>query len=438
MAAKFLKLFGFGKKENPFIRLSRDLLEFSHAFSSITDMSTLMPSVIGKIRDLVGASEAALFLLDHGEGRYRLVHSRGIDLKPHLRIRGDYYFEFNDRLVRWLLNNRLPLVVSRMHEVISFLGEEERDILRFVAAELCIPLEAHNRFIGVLCLGRKRGEGDYQNEDLQLLVAITAQAALAFENNRLQSEAIERERMRRELEIAGELQRRLNPAVAPTDYKGYEITGFCIPCTEVAGDYYDYLPIDERQLGLVIGDVTGHGMRSGILMGMAKSCLATVVGIDPSCGTVMRTLNSLICGLGERRTIMTCFYSVLDAAGGRLTYANAGHSFPYLYRSRKDTLVDLGLPAYPLGVRRDYPYAVDSVKLEPGDFVLYYSDGFVESLNQKEEQFGFERLEASILKHRCETAAGLSEGVKEDLFDFMAGEPHQDDLTIMVLKVLEK
>jgi len=202
LVAEFFKNLKFWKRDNPFLRLSRDLLEFSQAFSSVTDMSTLVPSIVGKIRDLVGVDAVALFLLDHQAEQFNLAHSRNIDLKPHLRIRGNYYFKRSDRIVRWLLNNRYPLVLSKMPEVLNFLNDEERDILRFVSTEACIPLEAHNRFIGMLCLGIKRDRTEYNENDLQLLIAISAQAALAFENNRLQTEAIERERMRRELEIA--------------------------------------------------------------------------------------------------------------------------------------------------------------------------------------------------------------------------------------------
>lgn len=438
MPKNFFRRLGFGRRDNPFARLSRDLLEFSQAFSSISDMSTLVPSVMGKIRDLAGIDEIALFLFDHDDQRYKLVHSRGIELKPHLRIRGNYYFTPDDRLVRWLLTNRYPLISSEMHDVLGFLNEEERDVLRFVSTELCIPLEAHNRFIGMLCLGRKRGGRDYDADDIQLLVVVAAQAALAFENNRLQNEAIERERMRRELEIAGELQKRLLPDVPPRGYRGFDISGICIPCTEVGGDYFDYLPLNERQLGLVIGDVAGHGMRAGLLMGMAKSCLSTVVSIDPSCLRVMNALNTMICNLEERHIIMTFFYSIIDTQKNLITFANAGHLYPYIYRKKGDSLENLGTaPSYPLGVRASYPYIEQSAKFQRGDFMLFYSDGFVESLNRKEEQFGFERLEKSIMDHRKKSAQRLAKGIITDLFDFLASEPHQDDLTIVALKTSE-
>ena len=436
MAHKIIKKLRFWRrKSNPFTRLSRDLLEFSQAFSSITDMRQLVPSVIGKIRDLIGVDEVALFLLDRVSSRFNLTHSRGIDLNPSLRLRGNYYFEADDKLVRWLLNNRLPLVTSAMPDILDYFNEEERDILRFTSTEVCIGLEAHNRFIGLFCLGRKRDGKDFTTHDFQLLAAVSAQAALAFQNNRLQSEAIEQERMKRELEIAGTLQKRLLPSRPLLQYPQLDMAGFCIPSSEVGGDYFDYMPLSDGKLGLVIGDVSGHGMRAGLLMAMAKACLVTMTKMNTSCTQVLGTLNALIHDLAEPHMLMTFFYSELDVARRQLDFANAGHLFPYHYRKGDDSLGSLETIAYPLGVRSEYPFEEHSVSLEPGDFLVYFSDGFIEGLNGKEEQYGFERFEHSVHAHRGEDAAGLCEGVKDDFFGFLDGAAHQDDLTMMVLRV---
>lgn len=438
MALGFLDRLKFWKRRlNPFSRMSRDILEFSQAFSYITDMNMLIPSVMGKIRELLEVDKAALFLRRAVSDRFDLIHSRDIELKPQLRIRKSYHFTRDDRIVRWFMTNRCPFVMSAMPGVFNFFSNEERDILRFISAEVCVPLEAHNSFIGVLCLGSKRNGKPFTELDLQLLTAIVAQAALAFENNRLQLEAIERERLKKELEIAGELQQRLLPNVPPHGYSAVDLHGFCVPCTEVGGDYYDYLPLNDKQLCLVLGDVAGHGMRSGLLMAMVKSCLVTTVQIDASCEQVMKNLNSLICGLGERRALMTFLYSYFDASDQTYTFSNAGQIYPYHYSKQDDSISTIESISYPLGVRSEYSFPMNSVRLEPGDFILTCSDGFVESQNRKMEEFGYERLEESIYNHRGKSARKLSESVKADLFTFLDGSPHEDDLTLLVLKIKE-
>ncbi|MCG8377146.1 MAG: SpoIIE family protein phosphatase, partial [Chlorobiales bacterium] len=282
MIKKLLEKVGIRKKESAFTRLSKQLLEFSSAFSTITDVSQLVPTAIGKIRDIMGVKEAALFLKNKNNGRFELAYSRNIMLNPKLRIRGEYYFEEGDKLIRWLLTNRSAFLMSSMTDVFSYFPEEEQDILRFINAELCLGLEAHNRFIGLISLGRRIDGSEFQETEKQLLAPIAAQAALAIENYRLQQEALEQMRAKRELEIAGELQRRLLPDAPPHDIPELDINGLCIPSSEVGGDYYDYISLPDRKLAVVIGDVAGHGMSAGLLMGMAKSCINTAVKIDHS------------------------------------------------------------------------------------------------------------------------------------------------------------
>lgn len=431
----FKRLMFWRKRENPFTLISRDLLEFSQAFSNVTEMDQLVPSVIGKLRHLIGVNEVSLFLINSGKERFELVHSRGVELKPQLRLRGGYYFAPEDKLTRWLLNNRFPFVMSTMGNVFQFFDEEERDILRFVSTEICVPLEAHNRFIGMLCLGPKKDGTPYSEVDQQLLAAVCAQAALAFENNRLQQEMIEKERLKREMEIAGELQQRLLPSVAPAGYPDLDLFGYCIPSSEVGGDYYDYFPLSEDRLALVVGDVAGHGMSAGLLMGMAKSCISTAIKIDPSCEQVMRTLNSLIFELDERHALMTFFYAVYDVEARSMTFSNAGHIYPYHYRAAEDRLISLESTGYPLGIREHYEFNKHTVSVEPGDFIALCSDGFIESRNRRNEEFGFEQLEESIFDHRRKGSKEVCTGVANDLFEFLSGRPHEDDLTFLVMKV---
>lgn len=431
------RFFNFRQRERAFESLNRQLLEFSGAFSTITDVAQLVPTLVGKISDLLRVRESALFLLNNQRDKFEMKHCRNIELSPALRLRGDYYFTPNDKIVRWLLNNRKPFLMSTMPDVFGFFSEEERDILRFINAEVCVGMEAHNRFIGMLCLGRRSDGSDFEETDLQLLVTITAQAALAFENNRLQQEALEQLRAKRELEIAGELQRRLLPEKPPTGYPGLDIDGICIPSTEVGGDYFEFFPISDEKLGLVIGDVAGHGMSAGLLMGMAKSCVITAVKIDPSVSKVMDTLNSLIFELPDPRAMMTCLYALLDLKTGSFTFSNGGHVHPYYYDGKKDKLITLDGSSYPLGVRIEYTFPVEKLKLKPGDFVITCSDGFIESRDRGDEMFGYDRFLDSVYEHRKKNASDLIQSIRDDLFRFLSGNPHQDDLTLVMLKMKE-
>lgn len=431
---KILHSLGSGAKKEAYDKLTRQLLEFGRAFSTVTDMTQLVPTMLGKIRDIMQCRSATLFLHSGSGERFQLLHSRNVELNPRFRIRGEYYFDQQDKIIRWLLTNRSAFVLSEMTDVFNYLPEEERDILRFIDAEVVIGLEAHNKFIGLLSVGRKDDGTDYDEVELQLLMSVSAQAALAFENNRLHLESLQQMRAKRELEIAGEMQRRLLPSIAPVTFKELDISGFCIPSTEVGGDYYDYLSLSEKQMGIVIGDVAGHGMSAGLLMAMAKSCVNTAATIDPSVQNVMRTLNKMICELEDRRAMMTGIYGLFERETSSFHFSNAGHLYPYYYDAQKDTVESIESSSYPLGIRPEYEFPEIECKLKPGDFILACSDGLIEAMNKRGNMFGFDRLEETINKHRKLTSAELLSAIKDEFFSFLNGKAHGDDLTLVAVR----
>jgi len=427
-------VFSAVKHRDAYGKLTQQLLEFGRAFSSVTDMSQLVPTMLGKIRDLMGCRSVALFL-HSGEGeRYDLLHSKNIELNPRFRMRGDYYFTFRDKIVRWLLTNRRCFVLTEMTEIFNYFPEDERDILRFIDAEVVVGLEAHNKFIGLLCIGRKTDGSDYTEVELQLLMSISAQAALAFENNRLHLESLQQMRAKRELEIAGEMQRRLLPSLAPVTFPELDVNGFCIPSTEVGGDYFDYLNLDPSRLGVIIGDVAGHGMSAGLLMAMAKSCVNTASRIDHSVSNVMDTLNRLIFGLEDRRAMMTAIYGVFDRESSTFTYSNAGHIYPYYYDASADSIISVETESYPLGIRTGNVFPEKSLVLDPGDFILTTSDGFIEATNKRNEMFGFERLQDAIHDNRKKSSGEMLAAIKDQFFSFLNGAAHDDDLTLLAVR----
>lgn len=435
MLEKALDKMGLRKREKAFGHLSQQLLEFSSAFSTITDLTQLVPTIIGKIREIMEVNEAALFMRGDEPDQFHLLYSRNIDLNPKLRLRGGYYYNRDDKAIRWLLTNRTPFVMSKMIDVFSYFPEEERDIIRFTNTEVAVGLEAHNRFIGLLCLGRKKDGTDFEDPDLQLLLTIVAQAALAIENYRLQVEAIEQMRAKRELEIAGELQQRLLPENSLQESENVHFSGFCIPCTEVGGDYFDYIELGKDKVAIVIGDVAGHGMSAGFVMGMAKSCVNTAARLDTSVPQVINLLNSSIYEMAERSGIMTCIFAILDKTTNLLTFANAGHLYPYYYNKAEDSIRCLESLSYPLGVRAEFDFPVTQIKMSPGDFILASSDGFIEAANRNGEEFGYSRFEEAVKKHRAKEPREMILAIKDDFFSFLNGQQHTDDLTMLVMKI---
>jgi hypothetical protein len=244
----------------------------------------------------------------------------------------------------------------------------------------------------------------------------------------------ERERQRVELETARRIQSSILPELPPSLH-GVEIAHAYLPATEVGGDFYDVLALEDGRLALAVGDVAGHGVSSGLVMSMARSALAVQVTFDPEVASVFRTMNRMVYQTARKRLLTTLSYGLLDPVRRQLYFGSAGHLFPY--RIGADGRVDaLESVAYPLGVRDPLPVRVEGVPLAAGDTLFFFSDGVVEARRDgSDELYGFDRLEDSLRRHAAGGPAALRDGVLADLERFTAGAPREDDQTILVLRL---
>ncbi|MEM7479751.1 MAG: PP2C family protein-serine/threonine phosphatase [Acidobacteriota bacterium] len=244
----------------------------------------------------------------------------------------------------------------------------------------------------------------------------------------------ERERQRVELETARRIQSSILPDLPPR-LNGVDLAHAYLPATEVGGDFYDVLALDDGRLALAVGDVAGHGVSSGLVMSMARSALAVQVTFDPEVDAVFRTMNRMVYQTARKRLLTTLSYALLDPVRRELYYGSAGHLFPYRIdrRGKVDTLESV---AYPLGVRNPLSVNVRTARLEAEDVLFFYSDGVVEARREgSDEMFGFERLEDSLRRHAPEGPEGLRDGVLADVEKFTGSALREDDQTILALRL---
>lgn len=304
--------------------------------------------------------------------------------------------------------------------------------LRRLDSHLLIPLVSGDNLLGVFSLGPKLSGEPYTTEDKSLLMAVAESVALRLDNAQLVRRLTAEATLRRELEIARDMQQRLLPA-APPKLPGLEVVGVSFPANDVGGDYYDFLPLNTHQLAIAIGDVTGHGVSSGLLMALAKGGLHNQVRSDTHPSTVMTAMNQLISVSGSKRDLMTFSYAVIDTATRTMDIANAGHPFPYHYQAATGTVTAIEHGAYPLGVRSDSHYPTRCVTCQPGDTLVFYTDGLVEARNAQGEPFGFERLETLLARYGHRPAADLQTTILAELRAFLGEVATEDDITLVIL-----
>ena len=244
----------------------------------------------------------------------------------------------------------------------------------------------------------------------------------------------ERERQRVELETARGIQASILPDLEPV-VNGVEVSHRYMPATEVGGDFYDVLSLEDGRLAVAVGDVAGHGVSSGLVMSMVKSALSVQVTFDPDVEAVFATLNRMVFQSGGRRLLATLCYALIDPDRKQMDYASAGHLFPYRLGS-SGRIQALESVSYPLGVRETLPVTVQRTELESGDILFLFSDGIVEAHAEgSEELFGFERLEDSLSHCVDHDVDQICETVLADLNRFTGGAAQLDDLTILVLRI---
>jgi serine phosphatase RsbU (regulator of sigma subunit) len=229
--------------------------------------------------------------------------------------------------------------------------------------------------------------------------------ASAVWQQRLQRERIERERVEQELRVARNIQQASLPREVPT-LEGWQISPYYKPAREVGGDFYDFFDLEEGRVRVAVGDATGKGTPAALAVSATSSMLRAVAQAlgSSSPGEVLAQVNETLVARIPANMFVTCFYAILDPKSASLTYANAGHDLPYLYRN--GDAEELRARGMPLGLMPGMHYEEKEIGFDAGEGVLFYSDGLVEAHHPKGEMFGFPRLRALVARHGVEQSLG--------------------------------
>jgi hypothetical protein len=245
----------------------------------------------------------------------------------------------------------------------------------------------------------------------------------------------ERLRMREEIEYARKIQLSMLPQAAP-QLDWIDLAAASLPATEVGGDYYEYFKLNDSQLALVIGDVAGHGLASGLLLSGVRSCLYLLEEDLASPLGVFERLNHMVRRTTDKRTYVTLLCAVLDRREGSLALVTAGHPPMLHYDPRTGCFTEMGEGAPPLGTFLDARYELVRRSIAPGDLLVFYTDGLVEARNDQEQDYGDARLQRAIARAAgSRTAREIRDAILGDLSNFKGDQEQSDDMTVVVVRV---
>ncbi|MGH2451962.1 MAG: ATP-binding SpoIIE family protein phosphatase [Candidatus Limnocylindria bacterium] len=306
--------------------------------------------------------------------------------------------------------------------------------LRAAGVKLVVPLISQGELIGLLNLGPRLSEQEYSSDDRQLLEKLASQAAPAVRVAQLvreqEADVRARERIDQELRVAQLIQQQFLPKQLPR-LQGWHVAAFYRAAQEVGGDFYDFFDLPDGKIGIVVGDVTGHGVPAALVMATTRSLIRSDAPRLASPSGVLERANDFLGADIPANMFVTCLYAILDPASGTLRFANAGHDLPYVRRS-DGSVIELRATGMPLGAMPGMRYDEKQATLGPGDVLLLHSDGVAEAHGPGREMFGFPRMRELMAGHTG--GQELIDGLLEALHRF-TGEAweQEDDITLVTL-----
>lgn len=406
------------------------LYRVSQSFNSSLDLDDVLNRVIDEVVNTTHAERGFLMLTDPTGGLVFHV-ARGID---HATIHAPAS-QVSWGVIEQVATKGQPLLTSNAQDD-TRLNERVSVFLLGLRAVLCVPLLYNQQTVGVIYVDNRIQTGIFTPADLEMLNSIAASAAVAIENARLYQVAVEKGRLDRELQLARNVQTSLLPHKPPS-VPGWDFAARWTPAREVAGDFYDFLQISPDCLGLIIADVSDKGMPAALYMALTRSLVRASTRYTATPAEAIAQANQLICGDSAYGMFVTLFFARLNCTTGELTYVNAGHNPPLLFSQSTGAILRLTRTGIALGVVDDAEYEQRSIRISPGDSILFYTDGLTEAHGSDGEDFGETRLTDLFHKGQALPADTLITALLSAIETYAQTTAPADDMTVFVVKRLD-
>ncbi|MCI0514626.1 SpoIIE family protein phosphatase [candidate division KSB1 bacterium] len=351
----------------------------------------------------------------------RVIAARGIELDSKIDFK------------TLVLNDTQPFPVTHFEPL------AQRAILQELGIEFIVPiLAAENQLIAVLFCGEKLSESNFNQEDVEFLTAITNYLLITLRHLEMQGELQEKQRIENELFLARKIQRDSLPHRDP-EHPRLEIASFAEPAWEVGGDYFDYFPLNNANLGVVIGDVSGKGTSAALYVAKIQGMMRLLFHIHQEPKALFQHLNEILYRDIPRQTFFTAVVALFEDATNELHFVRAGHTPMLYYNAAQQTVQSVMGTGLGLGLVKGpiFNAKLQSLTLhyQPQDVFLLYTDGVADMMNEYHEFYGEAAIEKFLELYHHLTAAEIRQKIIEDLWRFKGEHQQHDDLTLIVIKV---
>lgn len=411
--------------------VSAALLQVAQALASSTDLRENIGKIARLTPLLAGVDRCMILLWQSDSGEFVPYEAHGLS-RDALQLFSALHFKPGDvALLDEIVRTRSYVAVEDASQ--STLIPQWLRSSFGIKSVLAVPLVSKGELLGTFMVDCTEGQSRFPARKIGIIEGIARQTALAIENARLYEAVMEQERMAQELRLAREIQVSFLPDRCPL-LPGWELAADWLSAREVSGDFYDFVPVDDDHMGLVIADVSDKGVPAALFMSLTRTLVRASALEIRSPAKVLQRVNELIMTDTRSDMFVTMFYGVLNTRTGELTYASAGHNPPIWWQSASRQATSLVAKGIVLGVASDIDLEERHVMLEPGDIVVLYTDGVTEPVNREEEEFGEERLVQTIAMGNNRPCDELVRMIRDAVSAFVGDKPRSDDYTLVAVK----
>ncbi len=417
---------------------SAALLQVAKAIVSLNDLDEILDAVIRIMPILVGIRRVALYQFNPADEKFLPSQQYGLGKEDEEEFWARS-FEANEFALLDACRDTGKLLAvpleaeSGFDQWLAAHPPQESNLNVPNALLFVVPVAVKDALYGAMLIEESSGGLRFRSRRLEIVNGIAQQAALAIQNDLLQREVVERERLEIEVQLARQIQQTFIPDSLP-QVEGWEFAARWKTARQVGGDFYDVFDLPDKRVGLFIADVADKGMPAALFMALTRTLVRAAVMEIEAPAEALRRVNDLLVPDTKQGMFVTAVYAVLDFEKNELTYVNAGHNPPLWIKSNGSAFERLTRTGVALGASGEAHYEQRVIRLSPDDSVLFYTDGLTESFNNDGDLYGEARLTEAILANRCSSASHLMDVVEKSLLDFAQDVPPADDLTMLAVR----
>ncbi len=414
------------KEETPKINVDLEIItKLNQEFALSLDLNDTLKTALQVIVARINAQAANIFLINEKKRKFQCIASL------HQDYLDEYELDLKDGVMGKAVEQRKCVRVGNVkkdvREIAEFYFDLDNKTNFTTFSVLCSPLIAANECIGVIhCLNKKTNDKLFIEDDRKLLETLSAPAALAIRNAKMAQEMIEKNKIQKEVEIVGEIQKSL---LSKNKKENFPIAGINIPAKVVSGDFYNFSDLGNGMYGFGVADVSGKGIKSSLLMSKASSLYRCLSKTDFSASNLLIQLNNEICETISRGMFVTMLVGIYDSNKKELLLSNAGHEPPLIF-SKEGSFSSFTEAGPPLGIMPNTKYTENKISFSESSMYIF-TDGITEIKNPKGEMLGSEGFQNYIKKHQSKPNSERLNIIVSEILN--EGHVQKDDLTIVAV-----